>query len=200
MSFIGATMAVMMTFMQGVDETGTAVARPIGSVQTDSATGSKYQIFEFYGRPPHTWEHARRMVKGYIIDGREGQLATVKDVTTHYFLILNFPEMRNLPMWIGLYAQCNETAELFWADDTPLADQAFRGFADGVARKISRSCTGRNKNSGNTAPIYYQPDEFGVRWQMGSSKQNLQYMMVEFPKPKEEAEAGEGETGETQQP
>lgn len=188
MSFIGAVLAMAMTFTQGVDETGTAVARPIGEVHQDAATGSYFQIFEFYGRPPHTWRHADRMVKGYLIEGREGQLATVKDVSTHFFLILHFPKMLDAPMWIGLSAQCNETAELFWVDGTPLADQSFRGFGDGVLRKVSRACTGRKKESGESFPLYYQPDEFGVRWQLGTKAQNLQYMLVEFPRPKEGGE------------
>ncbi|NVJ69275.1 MAG: C-type lectin domain-containing protein [Alphaproteobacteria bacterium] len=185
MSFLGATVAILMTLFQGIDETGTAVARPIGQASLDSATGSYFQVFEFYGRPPHSWEHASRMVKGYIYEGREGQLATVKDVNTHYFLILNFPQMRTTSMWIGLTATCNEQADIEWIDGARLLDQSFRGFADGVARKISRTCRDR-KDSGAVFPIYYQPDEFGVRWQVATPNQNLQYMMVEFPKPPEE--------------
>jgi len=186
MSGIGATLAVMMMFFQGIDETGTAVARPIGEVHLNETTGSYFQIFEFYGKPPHTWRHARRMVRGYLYEGREGQLATVKDVETHYFLLLNFPMIRQSPMWIGLSATCNEQADLAWVDGALLADQSFRGFGDGALRDISRTCRSR-KDSGMEIPIFYEPDAFGVRWQKGTDRQNLTYMMVEFPKPTDEA-------------
>ena len=70
-------------------------------------------------------------------------------------------------------------------DGTSLADQSFRGFGEGVLRSISRSCRSR-KDSGQVLPVYYQPDQFGVRWQVGTSGTNLTYMMVEFPAPEEE--------------
>lgn len=186
MSFLGATVAVMMTFLQGIDETGTAVARPVGQVYLNDTTGSYYQVFEFYGRPPHTWRHASRMVKGYLQEGREGQLATVKDVETHFFLLLHFPEMQKKLMWIGLSATCNETADIEWVDGAKLADQSFRGFAQGALKNISRTCRER-KDSGYVMPIYYQGDQFGIRWQVATPTQNIQYMLVEFPKPVEEA-------------
>ncbi|MFC4349735.1 C-type lectin domain-containing protein [Kordiimonas lipolytica] len=186
MSGIGATLAVMMMLFQGIDDTGTAVARPIGEVHLNETSGSYFQVFEFYGKPPHTWRHAKRMVRGYLYEGREGQLATIKDVETHYFLLLNFPMMRTSAMWIGLSATCNETADLAWVDGAKLADQSFRGFGDGALRDISRTCRSR-KDSGMEIPIFYEPDAFGVRWQKGTDRQNLTYMMVEFPKPADAA-------------
>ncbi|WP_286828529.1 MULTISPECIES: C-type lectin domain-containing protein [Kordiimonas] len=191
MSGIGATLAIMMMLFQGIDETGTAVARPLGEVHLNEGNGSYYQVFEFYGKPPHTWRHAKRMVRGYLYEGREGQLATVKDVETHYFLLLNFPMIRTSPMWLGLSATCNETADLLWVDGSNLADQSFRGFGEGALRDISRTCRAR-KDSGMEIPIFYEPDAFGVRWQMGRGNQNLTYMMVEFPVPTEEEAAEEG--------
>ncbi len=192
MSFIGIATALMMTFMQGIDDTGTAVARPIGEVHFNEKTGSYYQIFEFLGKPPHTWRHARRMVKGYLYEGREGQLATVKDVDTHYFLVLNFMDMRTKSMWIGLSVTCNETAEIAWVDDSRLEDQSFRGFAEGELRNISRTCRSL-KDTGVQLPIYYEPDEFGVRWHLARANTNEQYMMVEFPVPTEEDDQSDGE-------
>ncbi|WP_417451703.1 C-type lectin domain-containing protein [Kordiimonas sp.] len=185
MSVLASMMVALTMMMQGIDDTGTAIARPIGEVHFNEDTGSYYQVFDFVGKPPHTWEHARRMVKGYLQEGREGRLVVVRDIATHYFLILNFPQMRQQSMWIGLAATCNETADLEWVDGTSLADQSFRGFGDGVLRDISRSCRAR-KGSGDVLPIFYQPDQFGVRWQVANAKTNKGYMMVEFPAPNEE--------------
>jgi hypothetical protein len=198
MSFLATATALLMTLFQGLDDTGTAVARPVGEAHYNEHTGSYYQIFEFYGKPPHTWAHARRMVKGYLLQGREGQLATIKSVDVHYFLVLNFLDMRTKPMWIGLYAECNETAELKWVDGSLLADQSFRGFGDGELRNISRTCRSR-QSSGATLPIFYQPDEFGVRWRAGRDNSNNQYMMVEFPDPDKEGASDAGEAGQSGQ-
>lgn len=192
MSFIATATALMMTFMQGVNDTGTAVARPIGDAHFNEKTGSYYQIFEFLGKPPHTWAHARRMVRGYLHDGREGQLATVKDVDTHYFLVLNFLEMRTKAMWIGLSVTCNETAEIAWIDGARIEDQTFRGFGEGELRSISRACRSL-KDTGVEMPIYYEPDEFGVRWRLARGNTDKQYMMVEFPEPLEEEAEAEAE-------
>lgn len=193
MSFLGATLAIVMTLFQGIDETGTAVARPTGEVKFSERTGSYYQVFEFYGKPPHTWEHAQRMVRGYVYEGREGQLAMVKDVETHYFLVLNFPAMRTSPMWIGLSVQCNDVAETEWVDGSSLADQSFRGFAEGELRKISRECR-RRKDSGEILPVFYEPDAFGVRWRLGRKGENKTLIMVEFAAPiEEETAAQEGD-------
>ena len=181
-----ATMVVALTMMmQGIDETGTAVASPIGEVAFDADTGSYYQIFQFIGKPPHTWEHARRMVKGYQYEGREGQLAVIRNIASHYFLLLKFPMLRQQKMWIGLGVTCEKkTSILEWVDGTSLADQSFRGFGEGVLREVSRTCR-TVEYSKDIYPIYYEPDSFGVRWQLGRPKDNLLYMMVEFPKPAE---------------
>ncbi|WP_262691517.1 C-type lectin domain-containing protein [Kordiimonas aestuarii] len=187
MSVLASMMVAVTMMMQGVDDTGTAIARPIGDVYLNEETGSYYQVFDFVGKPPHTWEHARRMVKGYRYEGREGRLAVVRDISTHYFLIMKFPKLRQQKMWIGLRATCNETADLEWVDGTSLMDQSFRGFGDGVLRDISRVCRAR-KDSGDILPVYYEPDQFGVRWQVGSARTDMAYMMVEFPVPGDDDE------------
>ncbi|WP_417463547.1 C-type lectin domain-containing protein [Kordiimonas sp.] len=202
MSILASMVVALNMMMQGIDDTGTAVARPIGEVHFNEDTGSYYQIFDFIGKPPHTWVHARRMVKGYRYKDREGRLAVIKDISLHYFLLLNFPMLRQQKMWIGLSVECNETADMTWVDGSSLADQSFRGFGEGVLRDISRTCRAR-KDSGALYPIYYEPDQFGVRWQMADARANLTYMMVEFPVPEEEAEGAavdaEGEPTTPQQ-
>ncbi len=187
----GLLFAVALMF-QGVDATGTAIARPIGEVYLEPTTGSYFQIFEFYGRPPHTWRHAKLMVKGYLVEGREGRLAEVKSQSVHYFLLTKFPLLRKEKMWIGLRATCNEKAEIEWLDGTKIGEQPFRAWNDGTERTISRTCRA-NKNSGKVLPIYYYPHELGIRWEAGSANQNLSYMIVEFPIPQE----GTGPSGET---
>lgn len=188
MSVLANMMVALTMMLQGIDDTGTAIARPIGEVHFNEATGSYYQVFDFVGKPPHTWEHARRMVKGYRYQGREGRLAIVRDIETHYFLIMKFPKMRETRMWIGLRATCGEGAELAWVDESSLQDQSFRGFGEGVLREISRTCRAR-PNSGDILPIFYEPDGFSVRWQVGAARTNQTYMMVEFPVPEEEGGA-----------
>jgi len=190
MSLLTATVVTMVTLFQGIDATGTAVARPIGEAKLNSETGSYFQVFEFVGRPPHTWEHAKLMAKGYLHEGREGHLATVTTTAEHYFLVLNFPRMRQVPMWIGLSATCNETAEVTWLDGRSLAEQTFRGFGPGTLKKVSQTCRAR-KGTGAVFPFYYRPDDFGVRWEMGTKSTNVTYLMVEFPKPSVD-EAGDG--------
>ena len=191
MSVLASMMVALTMMFQGIDETGTAIARPIGDVYLNEANGSYYQIFDFVGKPPHTWAHARRMVKGYRYQGREGRLAVVRDIETHYFLLMKFPKMRQEKMWIGLRATCREDADLEWVDETSLKDQSFRGFGDGVLRDISRACRARG-SSGDILPVFYEPDGFGVRWQVANARTNLGYMMVEFPVPEEGEGAAEG--------
>ena len=186
----GALVAAMMMFQ---DDTGIAVARPIGEAMLEPVSGSYFQVFEFFGRPPHTWRHAARMVKGYRHEDRDGHLAYVKDGATHFFLVLNFDILREQKLWIGMSARCNETAELYWLDDTPLAEGSFRAWSP-VAQKTFRDQCKQLQNTGTDLPIYYDPTEFGVRWEVANPRTNLKYMMVEFPVPaesnEEEAEQG----------
>jgi len=186
MSFSGLLIGAAM-LLQGVDATGTAIARPIGEVHLEPTTGSYFQIFEFYGRPPHTWRHAKEMVRGYFHEGREGQLATIKAQTIHYFLLVNFPMVQQHQMWIGLSATCNERAELAWTDGTTLQEYPFRAWNDGTQRKISRTCRDRAE-SGLVLPVFYDPHELGTRWEAGNANQNLRYMIVEFAVPVEDGE------------
>ncbi len=164
------------------DDTGIAVARPTGVAHLEPTTGSYFQIFEFHGRPPHTWEHASRMVKGYLHQKREGRLAHISSTTVHYFLLLEFPELRQKRMWIGLRAKCNEYTDFLWTDDTSLADQSFRAWNPGAQKRVRDFCK-RNKLTGRELPVYYDPNEFGVRWDVGGERTNVQHIMVEFPVP-----------------
>jgi len=180
-----AALVGAMMVMQGLDDTGIAVARPIGKAVLEPISGSYFQIFEFYGRPPHTWRHAKKMVKGYRHDDREGRLAFVKSGATHFFLVLNFEMLRSKKMWIGLSVECNEQADLKWLDETPLGDGTFRAWSP-VAQKGIRAGCDRLEDTGTRLPVYYDPTEFGVRWEIGSVGTNIQHMMVEFPVPPEE--------------
>ncbi len=178
MFLAGVLVAAAMMF-QGVDDTGTAIARPIGEVKLEPTTGSYFQMFEFYGRPPYSWQHAQRMVRGYRYQDREGRLAHVKSGAVHYFLLLNFMELLSKKAWIGLSAKCGEKAEIEWLDGSILGDQSFRAWNDGTQRKISRACAA-SKLSGKIFPVYYESHELGLRWETAAEKANLQYMMVEF--------------------
>mgnify|MGYP000515237438 CR=1 FL=1 len=198
MSLSGMLFAVALLF-QGVDETGTAIARPIGEAYLEPTTGSYFQIFEFYGRPPHTWAHAKEMVRGYYHEGREGRLAHVKSQTVHYFLLVKFPMVRQHQMWIGLSATCNEKADINWLDGSSIKEQAFRAWNDGTQRTISRTCRSR-KESGDVLPVFYDPHELGTRWEAGAAGKNLRYMIAEFPVPVEEPEAKTVDQAEAEQP
>jgi len=191
MLFSGLMLSLAL-MIQGVDDTGTAVAKPIGEVHLEPTTGSYFQVFEFYGRPPHTWKHAQRMVRGYHHEGREGRLASVKSGNTHYFLLAKFPLIRQRQMWIGLKAECNETAEITWSDGTALEGQSFRAWNDGTQKKISRTCRDR-PSSGMLLPVYYDPHQLGTRWEAGTERSNLSYMLVEFVEPTEDDVEGAGE-------
>ncbi len=176
-----------MMLMQNIDETGIAVARPVGDAILEPASGSVFQVFEFYGRPPHTWRHATRMVKGYRHDGREGRLAFVKTGATHFFLVLNFDMLREQKMWIGLSAECNDQADLKWLDETALVDGSFRAWSP-VAQKGIREGCARLEGTGTRLPVFYDPTEFGVRWEIGGVNNNIKHMMVEFPVPPKETD------------
>lgn len=191
--FLGAAM-----LLQNVDATGTAIARPVGEVYLEPTTGSYFQVFEFFGRPPHTWAHAKEMVRGYVHEGREGRLAHIKSQTIHYFLLIKFPMIRKIKMWIGLSATCKERADIRWIDGTHLGDQPFRAWNDGTQRTITRTCKSRI-DSGDVLPVYYDPHELGTRWEAGNAGTNLRYMIVEFPVLEEDPES-EAETVEKDQP
>jgi len=100
----------------------------------------------------------------------------------HYFLLVNFPLVREQRMWIGLSATCNEHPDIEWLDGTAIAEKPFRAWNDGAQKKISRTCKS-NKESGIVLPVHYDPHELGTRWEPGTAKLNLRYMMVEFPAP-----------------
>lgn len=187
-----AALVGTMMLVQGLDETGIAVARPVGKAILEPITGSYFQVFEFYGRPPHTWRHATRMVKGYRHNGREGRLAFVQTGATHFFLVLNFEMLRQKKMWIGLSAECNKQADLKWLDETLLGDGSFRAWSP-IAQKGIREGCARLEGTGKRLPVYYDPTEFGVRWEIGSETYNITHMMVEFPVPPEEDEAESSE-------
>jgi len=185
MSLTAMLFAATLLF-QGLDETGTAIARPIGDAALEPTTGSYFQVFEFFGRPPYTWRHAKLMVKGYLHEGREGRLATIKSQSVHYFLLVKFPMVREQKMWIGLSATCNEHADIEWLDGSSLSEAPFRAWNDGAQRKISRTCRAKAE-TGTVLPVYYDPHELGTRWEPGTATTNLRYMMVEFPVPAEES-------------
>lgn len=180
---LSAFVASLM-LVQAVDETGIAVARPIGRAILEPISGSYFQVFEFYGRPPHTQRHAERMVKGYRHMDREGHLAFVKDGATHFFLVLNFDLLREHRMWIGLNAECNKQADLKWLDDSTLAEGSFRAWSPVAQKNIRENCK-TLEGTGARLPVYYDPTEFGVRWEVGSLGLNIQHMIVEFPVPPE---------------
>lgn len=193
MFLTGALVAAAMMF-QAVDDTGTAVAKPIGEAKLEPTTGHYFQIFEFYGRPPHTWRHAQRMVRGYQHKGIEGRLAHVKTGTVHYFLLLNFLELSEMKVWIGLSAQCNEKTEIKWLDGSDLNEQSFRAWTAGATKNISRQCRA-SKLSGKQFPVFYEAHELGLRWDIAGERTNLKYMLVEFA----EEEASE-ETADESKP
>ena len=91
-------------------------------------------------------------------------------------------------MWIGLSAQCNESADLKWLDDTPLSEGSFRAWSPVAQKKFRDECKKR-QNSGIDLPVFYDPTEFGVRWEVGDPNVNITHMMVEFPIPQEDEEA-----------
>ncbi len=183
-----------MLMVQNTDDTGIAVAQPVGEAVLEPISGSYFQVFEFYGRPPHTWRHAARMVKGYRHEDREGHLAFVKDGATHFFLVLNFDMLREQKMWIGLSAECNEQADMKWIDETPLAEGSFRAWSPVAQKNIRERCRAL-EDTATQLPIFYDPTEFGVRWEVGDPRTNITHMMVEFPVPAEE-EMSEENAGE----
>jgi len=179
--------ALALMVQTGPDETGVAVAKPTGKALLEHDSGSYFQVFEFFGRPPHTFRHAARMVKGYHYQGREGRLAHIKTGAIHYFLLLNFPEIQDKKMWIGLQAVCNETTDIGWLEGTSLSEQSFRAWNGGTARNISRTCK-RYKESGKQLPVFYEAHELGVRWEVATETADIRHMIVEFPALEEERE------------
>ena len=196
--FLSGVLVAAAMMLQSVDDTGTAVAKPIGDVKVEPTTGSYFQIFEFYGRPPHTWEHAQRMVRGYRYKDREGRLAHIKTGAVHYFLLLNFLDLSSKRVWIGLSAQCNEKADIKWLDGSDLSEQSFRAWTAGAAKNISRTCRAK-KLSGDIMPVFYEAHELGLRWDISGEKSNLKYMLVEFPV-EVESEAADAPATDGEQP
>lgn len=187
-AFIGAVMSILAGLMQATpDATGTAIARPLGKAEFFSASDSYFQVFEFFGKPPHTWAHANRMVRGYRVEGRDGRLAHVPDLETHFFLLSHFQLMNEQRMWIGLYVDCGERITTHWVEGPALDAQPFRAWIDTAPGTIRGLCR-THRSSGRPVPVFYEPSEFGVRWQAMAPGGNLKYMMVEFPAPDGQSE------------
>lgn len=168
------------------DATGTAVAQPTGEVVYREDTDTYYQIFEFFGSPPYSWEHAQFTVKGYRHKGREGFLAKIPDAMTHYFVLGSLRQLRAQPAWIGMAFRCEEgVAVASWDDGDLLKDQSFRAWAPNVGRKTRDACRGRM--SSDAIPVYYNPTDLGTRWEVASGKGNIQYLLVAFPPPEDVA-------------
>jgi len=55
-----------------------------------------------------------------------------------------------------------------------------------VAQKGIRDGCARLQDTATRLPVYYDPTEFGVRWEIGKVGTNIQHMMVEFPVPPEQ--------------
>ncbi len=167
------------------DYTGTAVAQPIGEAHLDPTSGSYYQIFVFHGKPPHTWRHARKMVRGYFHEKREGRLAHVLNIKTHYFLISKFPMMFDQRMWIGLSVVCekDDGPQPQWTDGKLLKETTFRAWDPAAGQSYNRQCKGKDYKT--QIPVMYDPTQFGSRWRVEQINTNVKYMMVEFAEPVE---------------
>ena len=158
----------------------------------EETTGHHFQIFEFVGRPPYTWEHAELMVSGYLHDGVPGKLAKIPTADVHYFLLGNFPLVGAVNMWFGLTAICSDGTKMEWVDGTALEATPFRAWSDGAQRTISRGCRGANESSHRRYPVFYNSGKFGMRWEAGTISQDVRHMIVEFI-PVEEEKAPEQE-------
>ncbi|WP_374763803.1 C-type lectin domain-containing protein [Yunchengibacter salinarum] len=182
---------------QGVDSTGTAVAKPRGQAVQDPTSGSYFQLFEFYGPQPYSWRHASAMVPGYEYKGVPGQLARIKQADTHYFLMVEFPVLRSAPAWIGLVGECGRGIEFQWVSGEPLSQSPFRAWAAG-AREQARTLCDRAPE-GTRLPVFYEPSEFGTRWRVTRSNANQRLMLVEFPQQDPESDPDQPDTGADQE-
>ncbi|PCI63087.1 MAG: hypothetical protein COB37_05825 [Kordiimonadales bacterium] len=187
--FFASLVIASSLLVQSFSGTGTAAAKPLGKAVLEETTGHHFQIFEFVGRPPHTWEHAELMVSGYMHEGVPGQLAKIPTADVHYFLLGNFPLVGTVNMWFGLTAICRDGTAFEWVDGTALVATPFRAWSDGAQRKISRGCRA-GASSFKRFPVYYNSSKFGMRWEAANARTDVRYMIVEFvPLKKEENEA-----------
>ncbi len=171
----------LVSLQVSVDATGTAIARPVGEAKFDAPSGSYFQVMQFYGPTPHTWEHAQVMVKGYRHKDREGRLAHITTGEIHFFMMLNYPELQMYPMWMGLRVECKDKQGR-WTDNTLLREQEFRAWSDTTGKIIRDTCKREGEKS--YVPFTYKGSETGgLRWHAVGKRTNVKSMLVEFPDP-----------------
>lgn len=160
--------------------TGTAIALPEGDAVYHAESDTYYRLMRFQGSKPYSWEHALKMAKSYEHEGREGFLAIIPDADTHYFLTGSLVTLRQEPAWFGLRVQCTPGVISKWYTGKPLTSQTFRAWAPDAIRRIRDMCT----NTKAYLPVYTQPTDLGVRWQVDRKSADRDLLLVAYPSAK----------------
>lgn len=158
---------------------GTAIALPTGDELYQEKNDTYYLLFKFKGSPPYSWDHASIIVKGYRHKGREGFLAKVDDIDTHYLLAALMGGSEAKTAWIGLEVICDKKAYSRWTDQTLLEDQVFRAWGPNSNEYIRKGC----RKQYSRLPVFYQKTDVGLRWAVGSDRSNQEHILVAFPPP-----------------
>jgi len=184
-------LAALLLQIYAPDTTGTAISLPVGDAVYREETDTYYLIFKFQGTPPYSWDHAQFTVKGYRYKGREGFLARVPDVQTHYFLIGHLPELRQNSAWIalGVYCDAGVAVPVWDGPESPLSKQSFRAWGPKAGEAARAYC--KDKSTELIAPGYYTPTDLGSRWEIGQPTMNQDFILVEYPPLSESGDSAE---------
>lgn len=123
------------------------------------------------------WRHLKIHAGEKFLKKTQGQLATVKNLATHQFIIRHFSAPQ--PFWIGLEYVC-KTRQLKWVDDSYLTQASFSAWAIKWHRIPSYGCH-------NVLHVSYTRDTptKASQWQAVNSEKRYDYFLVEYPTGKE---------------
>ena len=123
------------------------------------------------------WRHLKIHVRERIFKETRGQLATVKDLATHQFILRNFSAAHTF--WIGLEYSC-KTRQLKWVDDSYVTQSSFSAWAIKWHRVPKYGCT-------SVLHVSYTSNTptKALLWQAVNSEKKYDYFLVEYPTGKE---------------
>ena len=123
------------------------------------------------------WRHIKEYVSEKVFKKTPGQLATVKDLATHQFIIRHFSAPQ--PFWIGLEYNC-KSRKLKWVDDSYVTQSSFSAWAIKWHRVPKYGCPSvLHVSYTNNTPTK------ALRWQAVNSEKRYDFFLVEYPTGKE---------------
>jgi len=169
-------LSMMMPVVSSHAEVGRKTPSHDGTVSAgpyyNPASKSYFELFK--STTGSTWSEIEKMAQENVFKDTQGQLATIKNLETHQFILKNF--RAPTAFWIGLQYTC-ASGTLMWIDGTMVAKTDFTAWSPQWARTHVR-CANRGympvsytKNTKYTTP----------KWQATGPGKGFLYYLVEYP-------------------